>query len=83
MTIKRLHKELTKLINEGHGRKEVCVDKSHVNHPCEPDGVCLFPVTGASIGTHEMMGEDGGFKELADGTVATRTSLVITAEHCE
>jgi hypothetical protein len=80
MTINQLHKQLTKLIAKGHGRKTVCVDKSKVTHTLESDGCCIIPVTSAEIATHEMMDDDGGRKELANGQTAQRTALVLTAE---
>lgn len=80
MTINQLHKLTGKMIAQGHGRKSVCVDKSKVTHPLESDGVVIIPVTSGSLDTHEMLDEDGGWKELGDGTIATRTALVIRAE---
>lgn len=80
MTIKNLHAILTRFIAAGHGRKTVCIDKSKVNHVLEDDGAVIIPVTAAVINTHEMCGDDGGLKELANGKVATRTSLVFEAE---
>lgn len=81
MTIRQLHHLTGKLTAEGYGRRQVCIDKSKVTHPLEPDGCCIIPVTAAEIQTHEMLDDDGGFKELADGRTAQRTALVLTAEH--
>lgn len=80
MTIKKLHKILTAMINEGQGNRLVCVDKSKVHHPLEADGVVFIPATSATIQTHEMADDDGGFKVLSSGRVAQRTALIITAE---
>lgn len=80
MTIKNLFNQLSKLIEEGHGRKLVCVDKSKVTHPLEGDGCCIIPVTSIGIDVHDMMDDDGGMKELSNGQTAQRTALVIKAE---
>lgn len=72
MTILKLHKQLTALIKAGHGRKTVCVDKSKCSHALESDGVTIIPVNAAEIQTHEMADDDGGWKVLASGCVATR-----------
>jgi hypothetical protein len=80
MTIAKLHKELGKLMASGWGRKQVCVDKSKCTHSLESDGVCIIPITSIAIETHEMMDDDGGLKQLANGCVATQTMLVIKAE---
>jgi hypothetical protein len=80
VTINQLNKLTSKLIEQGHGRRAVCVDKSKVTHPLEPDGCCVIPVTAAEIDVHEMMNDDGGVKELANGQTAYRTALVIKAE---
>jgi len=80
MTVKNLFNRLGKLIEEGHGRKTVCVDKSKVTHALEADGCCIIPVTSVEIDVHEMLDDDGGFKELANGQTAQRTALVIKAE---
>jgi len=81
MTINKLNKILSMLIAAGHGRKEVCVDKSKCNHPLESDGALIIPVTSAEYESHEMLNDDGGWAFKRDGTVKTRTALVISAEN--
>lgn len=80
MTILKLHKILTGLIKDGHGRKLVCVNTLRITHPLESDGCTIIPITDAEIDTHLMLDDDGGMKELSDGTISTRTALVIVAE---
>jgi hypothetical protein len=79
MTTAKLHKLLGKLIREGHGRMQVCIDKSKCTHPLEGDGVCVIPITSVEVQTHELLDDDGGWKVLSSGRVAERTALVIEA----
>lgn len=81
MTILKLHKILSQAIADGYGRRLVVVHKTKCTHPLEGDGCDLIPITKAEIGTHDMLDEDGSMKELANGTIATRTAMVIEAEH--
>lgn len=81
MTINQLYKRIEKLIEHGFGRRTVCIDKSKCSHVLESDGVVIIPISKAEIMTHEMADDDGGLKELKSGKVATRTALVIEAQH--
>lgn len=44
LTVQQLHKQLGQLVEAGHGRKPVCVDKASFHHPCEGDGVTILHV---------------------------------------
>jgi hypothetical protein len=80
VTIAKLHKQLTKLIEAGQGRLEVCIDKSTFLHPLEGDGAVILCVVSAGIDIHEMLDDDGGRKELANGQTATRMALVLRGD---
>ena len=77
MTLNRLHKLLGELIAQGHGRREVYVDKSSFRDNRESDGVCIMPVCEIDVQTYELADDDGGWALDARGCVKTRTSLVI------
>lgn len=42
LTIQQLHKQLGQLVEAGHGRQPICVDKASFYHPCEEDGVTIL-----------------------------------------
>lgn len=77
MTINSLQKVLSKLIKKGFGRKEILVDKTTFNHPREYDGITLLPILEIKLKQVELEDEDGGWKEWKDGTLATRTYLLL------
>lgn len=76
-TVNRLHKELGKLIDKGHGRKIVCVNKDSFQHNCESDGCVILDVQGLGIKTVPVIADDGGTKRLSNGTEACMTVLVL------
>lgn len=78
MTALKMHHLLGKLIDAGHGRKPVCIDKGSFSHALEQDG-CLI------LGVEKVDGpllicasdEDGGSKLNADGTESGRMTVVL------
>jgi len=58
-TVCELHKRLGKLIEDGHGRKYVNIDKSSFTHNCEGDGCVILPVHGMGVELIPMMSDDG------------------------
>ena len=78
MNVGQLHRHLSRLVKEGHGRKPVCIDKSTFQHPCEDDGCVILEV-------HKVEGpefirnidDDGGHKENNDGTESGRLTVVL------
>lgn len=77
MTISKLNKYLTQLIAEGHGRKQVLVDKRSFRHPLEADGCMILPVDEATIETFNIADDDGGTKVTTRGVECTQTGLVL------
>jgi hypothetical protein len=80
MTVNQLHKLLTKLIAQGHGRKSVYVDKGSYRDPREADGCVILPVYRGAMHTYRLLDEDGGTWINADGTERQRTSLVLIGD---
>jgi len=83
MTITGLQKILAKLIQEGHGKKKIVVDKSSFQHPCEEDGVVILDIDKVTVRSYPICDDDGGSKFRKDGTECYHTNVVITggSEH--
>lgn len=79
MTVAALHKRLGALIEAGHGRKPVLVDKPSFQHPCEQDGVGMLEL--ADVDGPKwipIFDDDGGTKWNKDGTEAGKTVVTLT-----
>ena len=79
-TVARLHYELGKLIEQGHGRKPVWIDKHTFRHPCEADGCTVLPVAGMEVAWVPMADDDGGTAYNRDGTEKGRVALVLAGD---
>lgn len=77
MTVSKLHKLLGELIQQGHKRKPVCVDKPTFTDNCEEDGVVILDVSGVEVRPIPMMDEDGGTKIRQNGEECYRQTAVI------
>tara|TARA_S200002703_G_scaffold127746_1_gene114424 strand:- start:9 stop:251 length:243 start_codon:yes stop_codon:yes gene_type:complete len=77
MTINQLHKELTKLIEAGHKRKPVTIDKRTFNHPEEDNGVVIMDVKKLEVSNIEVADDDGWIKENKDGSSSSRIVLIL------
>lgn len=78
MTVARLHKLLGALIEDGHGRKPVLVNKASFHHPCEQDGAVILDVAAVEGPTWiPMTDDDGGTKVNKDGTEAGKRVLIL------
>lgn len=78
MTVARLHKLLGALIESGHGRKPVLVNKSSFYHPCEDDGVLMQDL--ACVKGPKWIpisDDDGGTKFNKDGTESGKEVVVL------
>lgn len=80
MTINALNKILTKLISDGCGRRQVCVNKLTFTHPLESDGCNILQVESARIHAINVLDDDGGTKENADGTERLAVVLVLEGD---
>lgn len=81
-TVNRLYKELGKLIEQGHGRKHVYINKDTFTHPLEGDGCVILPVESVDMEWYPILDGDGGTKLKANGEECARESLVLKGE-CE
>jgi hypothetical protein len=81
ITIGKLHKALSVLIEEGHARKSVCVSKETFSHPCEVDGCTILEVCAADLEWIEQIDEGGYLKENKDGTTAGKYCYVLKGQN--
>lgn len=79
LTVHSLHKALTELIDAGHGRKPVCIDKSTFSHVLESDGAVILPVEKVSKVTWvPNADDDGGTKMNSDGSESGRFMVILS-----
>lgn len=84
MTVQRLHKLLGELIQQGHGRKPVCIDKLSFRHPLEDECVCIIVVASASGPKGiPMADDDEGTACNADGTERGRKTVILFGKEKE
>ena len=78
MTVSTLHKKLTALIEQGHGRKPVAISKTTFQDNREDDGCTILGIEAIEgpvwIANAD---DDGGIKENADGTESGRRVVVL------
>lgn len=80
ITVNQLHKMLGKLVENGHGRLPMCVDKSSFQHNCESDGVVILPVDQCEVEYVLQSDDDGGVKENQDGSESQRRTAVLRGD---
>lgn len=78
VTVAQLQKELSRLIDQGHGRKPVCIDASTFRHSLEGDGVVVLDVVAVTGPSWiSMADDDGGASWNRDGTESGRNVVVL------
>jgi len=84
MTVAALHKRLGALIEAGHGRKPVLVDRDTFSSPLDNDGNILLPPW-AVQGPRWIANsdDDGGTKWNKDGTESGQQCVVIVGDCAE
>jgi hypothetical protein len=80
ITIARLHKHLGELIEQGHSRRPVCVNKESFSHPLELDGAVILNVAKIDIQWVPTASDDGGTKMNRDGSESGKRVLVISGD---
>lgn len=78
ITVKRLHKLLGEMIEAGHGRKTVFVNKASFTDNREVDGVLILPVEAVEgpVWVSDA-DDDGGTKWNKDGSEAGRNIVIL------
>lgn len=77
MNVNQLYKRLGQLIEEGHGRKPVCVAKTTFVDNCEDDGVTILPLVGLGIRAINIHDGDGGTGYNKDGSERLRQTVIL------
>lgn len=77
MTINKLYELVHKLVIQGHGRKQVCIDKPSFTHNLEGDGCVILQVDTATVRSINEFDDDGSIKFNADGGEKLLTVLVL------
>lgn len=81
MTVAKLHKLLGQMVEEGNGRRPVCVNKASFYHPLESDGVAILDVTEATAARITMADDDGFAATNSDGSERLRKVFVLGGGH--
>ena len=78
MTVQRLHRLLGQMIEDGHGRKPVFVNKASFYDNREIDGVLILPVEDIEGPKWiPMADDDGGTQCNADGSESGRRVVIL------
>lgn len=80
MTIKKLHKLLGSLIDQGHSRKPVYINKGTFTHPLESDGCIALKIVGGSIQWIPTIDDDGFQKYRKDNSECGTHCFVLEGE---
>lgn len=80
MTLKKFHKLLGDLIEKGHGRRRVCVDKRSFSHPLEDDGAVILDVESTFAQVITMVDDNGFTKYRKNGEECRHGVIVISGE---
>jgi len=79
-TVAKLHRELGKLIEQGDGRKIVCINKRTFTHPLEGDGAVILEVAGLGVQWVRRCDDDGGALYRKDGGEAGTWLCVLAGD---
>ena len=77
MTLNKFKKIIDKLIEQGHGRTQVSVNKESFSDNRESDGCVILNVYGAEYQYVPQAAGDGGTQFNADGTERYKRTIVI------
>jgi len=77
MTLNQLHKQLGALIDKGHGRRQVCIDKRSFQHNLEPDGCVILPVCRTDTRWIVELDGDGCAVINKDGSEHGETTVIL------
>ena len=83
MTVARLHKQLSEMVQNGQGWMKVAVNKRSFHHPLESDGAVILDVQSAAFTWVPLTDDDGGTAMRKDGTERGSMRLVIDGGHEE
>ena len=71
---------LGELIERGHAKKGVCIDKRTFNDPLEPDGLVVIEVKSVGMRSVVKSDGDGGTKMRADGSECMSSTAILCGD---
>jgi hypothetical protein len=77
MTLNKLHKQLSKLIEQGYGRRQVAIAKESFHDNRESDGCTILPVCKVDTDWIVQADDDGGTAFNKDGTERGRWTVIL------
>lgn len=77
MTLNQLYKRLGKLLEQGHGRRTVGIDKQSFQDNRENDGPMILPVCEIDVEWIGDADDDGGIAHNKDGTERGRVTVIL------
>ncbi len=80
MTIGKLHKILSKLVEQGQARKKICIQTTTFHSPMAEDGAVILEVFGAELESFPMLNEHGSTM-LESGCESCHTAVVLKGDH--
>jgi len=80
MQVRKLHRILTQLIEEGHGRKPICPDKSTFEHNLESDGCTVLHIDDVKINWIPLIDDDGGIAHTKTGIERGKVIVVLLGD---
>ena len=79
MTLAQLTKQLQRLVDKGHGRTHVVINKSTFKNNLEADGCCMFDIEAVHVGRWIILDENG-YHIHADEQEHWREGIVLTGD---
>lgn len=77
MTLLKLKKIIDQMVENGHSRSKVTIDKETFQHPLEGDGCCILDVHSYEIVRVLVADDFGGVVENKDGSERTNKCFVL------
>lgn len=77
MTLNQLHKRLSRLIEQGYGRRRVSIAKHTFVDNREGDGCTILPIESVCVEWIVDADDDGGLAVNKDGTERGHTTVIL------
>lgn len=77
MTLNQRHKQLSELIAQGLGRRQVCIDKTSFTDNLEGDGCVILPVCRVDTALITKIDGDGWAITNKDGSERERLTILL------
>lgn len=77
MTLNRLHKQLSELIAQGLGRRQVCIDKASFTDNLEGNGCVILPMCRVDTALITQIDGDSWAITNKDGSERERLTIIL------